>query len=121
MWHGVQHFTTPPLNTFHWLPIANITDWIAQVFDFVRPLHMRLLSGHGVRGHCVMLRQNGVRDTLPRVAAWWAFWEIPKAGLWTLANELGADTNSKASFTEILFADCAAARGPLDDAESCVC
>ena len=78
------------IDRHHYLPIVDTESWTAAIADLVTPLELRQATG---RWHpemsLVTFKIVGYADTLIKIAARNAFWNIPVVGLRALATHLG--------------------------------
>jgi hypothetical protein len=113
--YGQEHFVLDEVNKHYWLPVLDPREWKCVPIAFRAPLSMRILCGKWVRGQACFIQATADEDTLLRVSARFAFWDIPRTGLVTLAKEFGALVPAGADLPTLLMALCETILGKLTD------
>ena len=115
----IQFFRLAEAKDIHFLPIVNPKEWSAMPFSFKSPLTVRAVTGKWHRDNALLALPMEEPDTLLRVAARRAFWDIPTSGITKIgqSDHVGATFNSTDDLPTMLLKVCGKVLGPMSDEE----
>ena len=112
---GNLFFRLSPLTKLHWLPVVDPGSWSCYTVTWICPKFFRAAVKEWPSHGGFLLHSTSPKRNLLEQAAMHGFWQLPRSGLKTLADELGAVVHNKMSFPDAVVTLATHILGELDD------